>query len=202
MTFEAILPSGNPAIVGFIATTRCSKDENVTKRNILDSMVEFFGSDANEPIDIIVQDWSKVEFNGGCPVTYSCPGVMSSYNDACLREPHERIFWAGTETAVLNRGFVDGAISSGIRAAHESLRKLDPHYKSPKPTRFQDIIMPGAETASRNEFIVLYAMLTLVTSASVLTLGGGVSYLAWNRWGEALNDSVPYIFDFLSKFKL
>ena len=38
-----------------------------------------------------------------------------------LREPIGRIHWAGTETAALWTGYVDGAIDSGRRVAAEIL---------------------------------------------------------------------------------
>jgi monoamine oxidase len=38
---------------------------------------------------------------------------------AVLREPCDRVHWAGTETSAVMDGFVDGAVRSGERAAHE-----------------------------------------------------------------------------------
>ena len=41
-----------------------------------------------------------------------------------LREPVGRIHWAGTETATYWNGYMDGAVSSGERAAAEVLAEL------------------------------------------------------------------------------
>ena len=49
------------------------------------------------------------------------PGVMTLFGHA-LREPCGRIHWAGTETATVWAGSMEGAIRSGERAADEVLQ--------------------------------------------------------------------------------
>jgi monoamine oxidase len=44
--------------------------------------------------------------------------VLTSYGPA-LRAPVGRVHWAGTETAEVNTGYMDGAVRSGQRAASE-----------------------------------------------------------------------------------
>jgi monoamine oxidase len=39
-----------------------------------------------------------------------------------LRQPFGLVHWAGSETADYWNGFMDGAVSSGIRAANELLK--------------------------------------------------------------------------------
>jgi monoamine oxidase len=51
------------------------------------------------------------------------PGVMTEYGPA-LRQPWGRIHWAGTETATVWAGYMDGAVQSGKRAAAEVLAEL------------------------------------------------------------------------------
>jgi monoamine oxidase len=46
--------------------------------------------------------------------------VWTGYGEA-LREPVGRIHWAGTETAEVWNGYMDGAVRSGERAAREVL---------------------------------------------------------------------------------
>jgi monoamine oxidase len=46
--------------------------------------------------------------------------VRTGYGEA-LREPVGRIHWAGMETADVWNGYMDGAVRSGERAAHEVL---------------------------------------------------------------------------------
>jgi monoamine oxidase len=51
------------------------------------------------------------------------PGVMIEYGQA-LRAPVGRIHWAGTETATVWTGYMDGAVQAGKRAAGEALTGL------------------------------------------------------------------------------
>ena len=48
---------------------------------------------------------------------------MIEYGPA-LRAPVERIHWAGTETATVWTGYMDGAVQAGKRAASEVLARL------------------------------------------------------------------------------
>ena len=50
----------------------------------------------------------------------SGPGILSRYGQL-LREPFGRVHWAGTETATISHGAMDGAVRSGERAAAEIL---------------------------------------------------------------------------------
>jgi monoamine oxidase len=49
--------------------------------------------------------------------------VITEYWPA-LRAPVGRIHWAGTETATVWAGYMDGAVQSGKRAAQEVLGQL------------------------------------------------------------------------------
>jgi hypothetical protein len=49
--------------------------------------------------------------------------VLLDYGEQ-LRKPSGRIHWAGTETATIWNGYMDGAIQSGQRAAREVLDRL------------------------------------------------------------------------------
>lgn len=55
-----------------------------------------------------------------CYAGYFPPGTWTSLGFA-LRRPCGRIHWAGTETAEVWNGYMDGAISSGERAAPDVL---------------------------------------------------------------------------------
>jgi monoamine oxidase len=43
-----------------------------------------------------------------------------------IRQPHGRIYWAGSETSTKWMGYVEGAIRSGDRAAAEILENYKP----------------------------------------------------------------------------
>ena len=66
--------------------------------------------------------WNHEETIGGAPIAYTPPGVLTKINN--IREPEGRIHWAGTETALVSQGYMDGAIESGIRVSKELLRRF------------------------------------------------------------------------------
>ena len=51
------------------------------------------------------------------------PGVWTDYGEA-LRTPIGNIHWAGTETATVWNGYMDGAVQSGERVAIEVMDAL------------------------------------------------------------------------------
>ncbi|HEV8167317.1 MAG TPA: FAD-dependent oxidoreductase, partial [Actinomycetota bacterium] len=63
------------------------------------------------------------EHSGGCYAGFFPPGVWTSYGTA-LRAPVGRLHWAGTETATVWTGYMDGAARSGERAAAEVLAAM------------------------------------------------------------------------------
>jgi len=56
-------------------------------------------------------------------VGYFPTGVLTGYRNA-LSRPVRPIHWAGTETATVWNGYMDGAVRSGERAADEVLAEL------------------------------------------------------------------------------
>jgi monoamine oxidase len=73
-----------------------------------------------DPIDYFDQDWTKEQWSRGCPVSVVAPGVVTEFLPNLI-VPFGRVHWAGTETATYWNGYMDGAISSGQRAAGEVL---------------------------------------------------------------------------------
>ena len=90
---------------------------------MLDCLVRYFGEQASQPLDYIEQSWAEEEYTRGCYAGYMPPGVWSMYGPA-LRAPVGRIHWAGTETATVWNGYMEGAVQSGERAAAEILNSL------------------------------------------------------------------------------
>jgi monoamine oxidase len=80
-----------------------------------------FGEKAKRPIAYLEQDWTAEPWIGGGMVSRFGPGVLTSFGRA-LREPVGRLHWAGTETATITHGGIDGAIRSGERAANEVIQ--------------------------------------------------------------------------------
>jgi monoamine oxidase len=90
------------------------------KELILSVFAKFFGSRAADPEEYVERDWAAEEWSRGCYGGRFGTGVWTGYGEA-LREPVGRIHWAGTETAEVWNGYMDGAVRSGERAAHEVL---------------------------------------------------------------------------------
>jgi monoamine oxidase len=127
-TFDASPASGTPGVMlGFIDgdQARALDDHSDSDRAkvAIKSYAAFFGQQAASPKMYFDQVWAREIYTGGCPVGIMPPGVMTEYG-AALRAPWGRIHWAGTETATVWTGYMDGAVQSGKRAAGEVLAEL------------------------------------------------------------------------------
>jgi len=126
--FDACPASGTPGVLlGFIDgdDARQLSDQSAGQRagSALESYVRYFGEQAGRPHTYFDHVWDREIYTGGCPVGITPPGVLTEYGPA-LREPVGRIHWAGTETATVWTGYMDGAVQSGQRAASEVLASL------------------------------------------------------------------------------
>jgi monoamine oxidase len=90
------------------------------KALILSVFAKFFGPRAADPDEYVEKDWAAEEWSRGCYGGRFGTGVWTGYGEA-LWKPVGRIHWAGTETAEVWNGYMDGAVRSGERAAREVL---------------------------------------------------------------------------------
>nr|WP_240316707.1 FAD-dependent oxidoreductase [Mycobacterium persicum] len=127
--FNVVLDNSPPdaacgVLVGFLegAHAREAAELPTEQRHqlVIDSLVKYFGPQAAEPFDIVEQDWAAEEFTRGCYGGRLGAGALTQYGKA-LAAPVGRIHWAGAETAQVWSGYMDGAITSGRRAAEEIL---------------------------------------------------------------------------------
>jgi monoamine oxidase len=121
-------PNASPGVlIGFIEGDdgRYWMRQPQTKRQqaVVQSMVRYFGGQAANPVGYVEQLWPQERWTGGCYGAFFPTGVWSSYGSA-LRAPLGRVYWAGTETATIWAGYMDGAVRSGEEAAHEVLAAL------------------------------------------------------------------------------
>jgi monoamine oxidase len=128
ITWDNSPPSGKPGvIVGFVLGTEARRLTEVSpssrRRALLGSLVRMFGPRAGRPRELIEQNWSREQWTRGCYAGFMAPGVWSDYGVA-LRQPVGRLHWAGTETAEVFNGYMDGAVRSGERAALEVMAQL------------------------------------------------------------------------------
>jgi monoamine oxidase len=125
--FDNTPPSGKPGVLmgfhGGHAWRQYANNPAGRKQAALSDFAEAFGAQALQPIDYFEQDWSSEQWSRGCPVSVVGPGVVTEFLPNLI-VPHGLVHWAGTETAVYWNGYMDGAISSGQRAAGEVLGEL------------------------------------------------------------------------------
>mmetsp|Transcript_15115 Transcript_15115/g.24564 ORF Transcript_15115/g.24564 Transcript_15115/m.24564 type:complete len:509 (+) Transcript_15115:464-1990(+) len=121
-------PNGSPsefALIGFLTQPDCIErwEEGGTpddRCNILClQLKEHFNTTlALEPTGYEEFNWAGELFTNGCVLSlppFSLNGWKSMREPAC----NNRVFFAGTETATIWTGYVDGALQSGERTAHE-----------------------------------------------------------------------------------
>jgi monoamine oxidase len=127
-TYDNSPPSGKPGVLlGFVvgadARALGAKPYKTRRTTVLNALVRLFGPQARKPIELIEHNWSEEPWTRGCYAGYMPPGVWSDFG-AALRDPVGRIHWAGTETAEVFPGYMDGAVRSGERAAIEVADRL------------------------------------------------------------------------------
>jgi monoamine oxidase len=128
VVFDNSPPSGRPGVLlAFIlgASARALAGHTTAARRaaVVGAFTRQFGPPAARPRHYIEHNWSAEEWTRGCYAGFMPPGVWSDYG-AALRAPVGHIHWAGTETATVWNGYMDGAVRSGERAAAEVLSRL------------------------------------------------------------------------------
>ena len=123
LTFDNSPPDASVGVLmGFIEGEDGRKALRQTRdarmQGTIESFVRYFGEAARQPLDYIEQSWAAEEWTRGCYAGYFPPGVWLDYGPA-LRAPIGRLHWAGTETATVWNGYLDGAVRSGEHAAQE-----------------------------------------------------------------------------------
>lgn len=108
-------PGGHPAaIFGFAPS---GGTEPISHDAILEQLVALFGPAAAEPMDLIVQDWSRE--------TWTSPGDVADHTNyqtfghPVYAQPmlDGRLFWTSTETSPIAPGHVEGALAAAERTA-------------------------------------------------------------------------------------
>jgi monoamine oxidase len=125
VVFDNTPPNGSPGLIGFLEGREARELGAVSEAERRDAVLKcfqrLFGRRAAHPVVYVDKDWSTEPYSRGCYAGVLGPGAWTGYGRA-LRDPVDRIHWAGTETATRWMGYMDGAIQSGKRAAAEVLR--------------------------------------------------------------------------------
>jgi monoamine oxidase len=125
VTFDNSPKDGSKGIMmGFVLANQAREfitlPAETRQQSILQSFATFYGEKALKPEFYLDHCWAEEEFSRGCYAGIMPTGAWTSLGKA-LREPVGRIHWAGTETADIWNGYIDGAIRSGERVAEEVL---------------------------------------------------------------------------------
>ncbi|GFR89735.1 amine oxidase [Elysia marginata] len=126
VVYDATSGRGNPALAGFVSSSVGDDSDPKNRKGVILKLIErHLGPDCYRLLEFSQLDWSQEPYNGGCFLKAIMPGTSSYFNNE-LREPFDRIHFAGTETATVWCGYMNGAIQSGFRAATEVLYHLRP----------------------------------------------------------------------------
>ena len=117
-----------PCLMGFIVGEKGRYWQSKTKQQRQEAIYHeynrIFASQDHEalfPVDYEEYlEWEEDPDIGGAPTGTCPPGVLTNFH-AGLRQSTGRLHFAGTETATVWTGYMDGAIQAGERAATEVL---------------------------------------------------------------------------------
>lgn len=128
VTYDNSPPEGSPGVLlafleGRAARRAADLPPQERRRLVLACLERFFGPEAGRPDRYIDKAWAADPWSRGCYGGFLPPGAWIE-NGVALRRPIGAIHWAGAETATVWNGYMDGAISSGERAAAEALAAI------------------------------------------------------------------------------
>lgn len=110
------------ALWGFLTAGHDVRDLAVETRTqlVFAQLGRLFGPEAADPVRYLERDWSDDPYTNDVVVWLGDP---LAYGDAAFTQPlfDGRLVWAGTETADVGGGHMEGAVRSGLRAASQVL---------------------------------------------------------------------------------
>lgn len=116
-------------VAGKVATEWHKLDEFAREEAIIEHLATLVGETssladkARNVIEFNMVEWTKEEYIGGAPTSALGPGMLRKFG-AVLREPVGNIHFGGGETAYEWKGYMEGAITAGQRAAKEVVDEL------------------------------------------------------------------------------
>jgi monoamine oxidase len=127
VTFESY-SQGKHFLMGFVSADQMRRLDGAPESQLLEectaSLERYFGPKVRSAmVDRGYKRWDRDPWSWGGPTGVFGPEVLTRWGPA-LREPCGPVHWAGTEAATYWQGYMDGAVSSGERAAAEVLTAL------------------------------------------------------------------------------
>jgi monoamine oxidase len=123
VTFDNSPPGGSPGVLlgfleGRLAREWGARPAAERRQAVLAGHAHLFGAEAAAPQQFVERVWGAEQWTRGCYGCIMTPGGWTGFGRA-LRAPVGPIHWAGSETATVWNGYIDGAVQSGERAAAE-----------------------------------------------------------------------------------
>ena len=122
LTVDSSAPGGPGILASFIAGERAVRwqrlGEAQRRQAVLDDLATWWGPQAAEPDDLILQNWNEESWSTGAFTSFVTPGAWTTYGPIWQRS-HGRVIWAGTEAASRWPGYFEGAIEAGLAAAEQ-----------------------------------------------------------------------------------
>ena len=120
LTFDSSPRDGSAGVLlGFVggpeARELAAMPASQRRAPVLACLERLFGPRAARPLDYAEQTWTEEEWSGGGPTSNFGPGGWTACG--ALRQPVGRVHWAGTETATVWSGYMEGALEAGERVA-------------------------------------------------------------------------------------
>jgi monoamine oxidase len=121
-------PDGRPGVlVGFMEGDESRKlfGASRAKRRhaTLESLGRYFGDEARHPRAYVDKVWAKERYTRGAYGSYNPPGVLTSLGESASGRVGP-LHFAGADYSPEWPGYMDGAIRSGERTAHQVLAQL------------------------------------------------------------------------------
>jgi monoamine oxidase len=136
LTADSGPPEGQPALLAsFVAGERALRLGSLPaarqRQLVLADLVAYWGPEAGEPLDLVLQPWNDEAWTGGAFTSFVTPGTWTSHGRLAAAggagpgpDPLERVLWAGTEVSPRWPGYFEGALEAAERAAAEALARL------------------------------------------------------------------------------
>eukprot|EP01132_Coremiostelium_polycephalum_P006642 gene6642-8218_t len=128
--FDGTFADGTrPCLIGFFEGSAAKiwekRTEEERKQQVVDLLVKNFGDDRfKHPTHYMDKNWMAEEYSLGGYTGLCGPNIISKCGKS-LRDPIGKIHFAGTETATIWPGYMEGALQSGERTSQEVLYRLE-----------------------------------------------------------------------------
>ena len=125
LTADSSLPSGTPGILASFVTASAAvafqqKSNKEQRRAVLDDLIAYWGPEAGDPEELIIQNWNQEAWSTGAFTSFVTPGAWTTYGQG-WQQSHGRVHWAGTEASSRWPGYFEGAIEAGIQASSKAM---------------------------------------------------------------------------------